>query len=74
MSEITIAVSESFLNVIGRVKNSKIITLDDRPIVIDQNGNFSEKILLAYGYNVIVLKAEDRFGKKTERDLQIIYK
>lgn len=68
------AVSESLITIDGQGKNTKEITLDDRPIVVDEQGNFSEKILLSYGYNVLKLKAEDRFGKKTEQELQIVYK
>jgi hypothetical protein len=67
-------VSESLINITGQGKNTKKITLNDRPIVIDESGNFSENILLSYGYNVLELKAEDRFGKKTEQKLQIVYK
>jgi hypothetical protein len=69
-----LAVAESLITIVGQAKNTKIITLNDRPIVIDEQGNFNEKVLLSYGYNVLVLKAEDRFGKKTEQDLQIVYK
>jgi hypothetical protein len=68
------SVSESLITVSGQGKNTKSITLNDRPIVTDEMGNFSEKILLSYGYNVLELKAEDRFGKKTEQKLQIVYK
>ncbi len=68
------AVSESLISIDGQAKNTKIITLNDRPIVVDEKGNFSEKILLSYGYNVLELKAEDKFGKKTEQELQIVYK
>jgi len=68
------AVSESLITISGQGKNTKIITLNDRPIVVDEQGNFSEKILLSYGYNVLELKAEDRFGKKTEQKLQVVYK
>ena len=67
-------VSESLINIGGQGKNTKEITLDDRPIVVDETGHFSENILLSYGYNVLELKAEDRFGKKTEQELQIVYK
>ena len=67
-------VSGSLITVNGQGKNTKQITLDDRPIVVDEAGNFSENILLSYGYNVLELKAEDRFGKKTEQRLQIVYK
>ena len=69
-----IAVSESLISIEGQAKNSKEITLNDRPIVIDETGNFKEKILLSYGYNVLELRAEDRFGKTTEQKLQIVYK
>jgi hypothetical protein len=69
-----IVVSESLINIEGQAKNSKEITLNDRPIVVDQAGNFSEKVLLSYGYNVLMLKAKDRFGKMTEQKLEIVYK
>lgn len=69
-----LAVSESLISIEGQTKNSKIITLNDRPIVVDEVGRFKESILLSYGYNVLILKAEDRFGKKTEQKLQLVYK
>lgn len=69
-----VAVSESLISIDGQGKNTSKITLNDRPIVVDEAGNFSEKILLSYGYNVLELKAEDRFGKKTMHELQIVYK
>ena len=68
------AVSESLISIDGQAKNTKIITLNDRPIVVDEKGYFSEKILLSDGDNVLELKAEDKFGKKTEQELQIVYK
>ena len=69
-----VSVSESLISIDGQGKNTKEITLNDRAIALDEAGNFSEKILLSYGYNVLKLKAEDRFGKKTEQELQIVYK
>ena len=68
------AVSESLITIEGQTKNIIKITLNDRAIVVDEAGNFSEKILLSYGYNVLELKAEDKFGKKTEQKLQLVYK
>ncbi len=69
-----LTVSESLIKITGQTKNTKLITLNDRPIVIDQTGNFNETILLSYGYNDIILKAEDRFGKITKKELKIVYK
>lgn len=68
------SISESLITIEGQVKNAKSITLNNRPIVTDPSGNFKENVLLSYGYNVLLLKAEDRFGKKTEEKLQIVYK
>lgn len=68
------AVSESLITIEGLAKNIKEITLNDRAIVVDEAGNFNEKILLSYGYNVLSLRASDRFGKQTEERLQIVYK
>jgi hypothetical protein len=67
-------VSESLISIDGQGKNIQEITFNDRPIMVDEVGNFSEKILLSYGYNVLELKAQDRFGKTTEQELQIVYK
>jgi hypothetical protein len=68
------SVTESLTEISGQAKNTKSITLNDRAIVVDPAGNFKENALLSYGYNVLVLKAHDRFGKSTEEKLQIVYK
>jgi hypothetical protein len=68
------AVTESLIEITGQAKNIKAITLNNRPIVIDREGNFSEPFLLSYGYNVLVLRAEDRFGKVDEKVLELVYK
>jgi hypothetical protein len=69
-----VTVSESLVSVQGQGKNIKEISLNDRAIVVDETGNFKEDILLSYGYNILKLQAEDRFGKETEQKLQIVYK
>ena len=48
--------------------------MNDRKIFIDQQGNFKEKILLSYGYNIITMKANDKFGRNTKKKLELIYK
>jgi len=69
-----VVISESLITIEGQVKNVKKISLNDRPIVIDEVGNFKEQVLLSYGYNVLLLKAEDRFNKETSQELQLVYK
>jgi hypothetical protein len=67
-------VNESLITISGQTRNAQKITLNDRPIVVNENGDFSEKMLLSYDYNVLTLKAEDRFGKIAEQKLQLVYK
>jgi len=62
------------VKIIGTAKNISFINLNGAQIFTDESGNFSEEILLSNGYNIITLEAEDRFGRKTETSLKIIYK
>ena len=58
----------------GTTRNTTSISLNDGAIYVDSKGNFKEKLLLLPGYNILSIKAEDRFGKKTERTLELVYK
>ena len=64
----------SEIEITGTTKNIQDISLNDGKIFIDEQGNFKEKLLLSYGYNIITLKANDKFGRSTEKKLEIIYK
>jgi hypothetical protein len=68
------AVSESLVSIAGKTKNAQKITLNRRDIDRNENGDFSEEILLSYGYNILELAVEDRFGKRDSEILQIVYK
>lgn len=66
--------TEPLIEIVGAAKNSSRITLNDRPILIDEAGNFKEKLLLSEGYNIIDFKAEDRFGEKINKTLEVVLK
>jgi hypothetical protein len=57
----------------GIAKNISSISLNDRPIFIDEAGNFSEKLMLYPGYNIIKIRASDKFGSSVEKDLELVY-
>ncbi len=67
-------VNQQLVKIAGGSKNIKKITLDDRQIYIDEAGAFSEKLLLSEGYNIIKVSAWDKFGKKTEKTIEVVYK
>jgi len=67
-------VKDNILEVKGNAKNAINLTLDGREISIDQAGNFDETLALLLGYNVINIRAVDKFGHVDEKNYQLIYK
>jgi hypothetical protein len=66
--------NQTLIEVTGRARNIAYINLNDRPIFIDKNGYFEEKLLLSPGLNIIKLDAQDKFKKRTEKRLQVVLK
>jgi predicted ATPase len=65
--------TSSLIEVLGTTKNISSINLNDRQIFINESGAFEEKLLLSPGYNIITFRAEDRFGRKTQKVLELVY-
>lgn len=57
----------------GIAKRVNSLTLNGKPIVIDQQGNFSQDILLFKGYNIEQIRAIDKFGNMTNVNIQLVY-
>jgi hypothetical protein len=68
---------ENLLNplvtVAGSAVNISRISLDDRQIFVDKHGNFSEKLLVPSGYTIIKLAAQDKFGRTTQKLIELNY-
>ncbi|KND48464.1 MAG: hypothetical protein AB200_01900 [Parcubacteria bacterium C7867-005] len=58
----------------GHAENIAYISLNDRPIYIDEHGNFDEKIVAHIGLSTMSIKARDRFGRETEKIVRVVYK
>ena len=57
----------------GSIENVSHLFLNGRKIFADKDGNFTEQILLQYGYNVITVEGQDRFGKKAEEKISVMF-
>ena len=66
-------VTDNILKVTGTAKNAINLTLDGREITVDEQGNFKETIALLPGYNIINIKAKDKFGYVDEKNYKLIY-
>jgi hypothetical protein len=65
-------VADSIMKVEGSAKNAVSLALNGRIISINQKGDFSETIALLSGYNIINIRAQDKFGYVDEKNYQII--
>ncbi len=68
------ATTDSVLVIQGVAKNVTFLSLNDRAIFIDTEGNFKEKLLLAPGFNIIKLYGRDRFKQETTQEIKVYYK
>jgi len=66
-------VLDSVFVVTGVAKHAVKLTLNDREIFIDDKGNFAETIALHPGYNIVSIKAQDKFGNYNEKNYKLIY-
>ena len=68
-----IKVTDNILKITGNAKNAINLTLNDREISVDEKGNFDETITLLSGYNIIDIKAKDKFGNSDEKNYKLMY-
>ena len=66
-------VTDSVQKITGKAENAIYLALNGREITIDEKGNFNETIALLSGYNIINIKAKDKFGYVDEKNYKIIY-
>ena len=65
-------VASSVITVAGRAKNIAWLTLNDRQIFTDEEGRWSEKLVVSPGLSIISVKARDRFGHEVYKNLQVV--
>lgn len=66
-------VRDSFLLIKGSAKNVAFLTLNDKQIFIDDQGNIADQLLLYEGYNIMTVKAKDKFGREKVVVREVIY-
>lgn len=65
--------ANSIINITGNAKNAINLTLNGREITINEAGDFNETIALLSGYNIVTIKAQDKFGYSDEKNYKLIY-
>lgn len=68
-----VRVTNNIMEITGNAKNAINLSLNDREISVDKEGNFSETIILLSGYNIINITAKDKFRNVDEKNYQLTY-
>jgi uncharacterized protein YfaP (DUF2135 family) len=61
------------VNIKGKAERISQIFINGRKIFTDEAGNFNEPYLLASGYNLLEIMAQDKFGRKVEKKVQLVF-
>lgn len=65
--------NDPLIEVQGSAEHVSAISLNGSPIFIDENGHFSEHILLSKGPNIITVTAHDTFKREVQKTVELIY-
>jgi len=58
----------------GTAERISRLELNGKQIFINENNHFSEKLLLLNGYNIITIKAFDKFKREIQKQIEITLK
>lgn len=61
------------VNIKGKAERISQIFLNGKKIYTDEAGNFNEQYLLASGYNLLEVSANDQFGRQVAKKLQLVF-
>jgi hypothetical protein len=57
-------ITGDYVAITGNAQHAGSLTINDRPIGVDENGNFNDGVILSPGYNIVKVAETDQFGKE----------
>ncbi|MDD5032734.1 MAG: hypothetical protein PHC85_01250 [Candidatus Pacebacteria bacterium] len=67
-------VNNPVIKIKGVSVNVSALYIDGSHVLTDSLGNFEKDMILAQGYNIIEVKAEDRFGRTYKQKIEVVMK
>ena len=66
--------SQPFIVIKGRAPGNTLLTLNGAKVLTDATGSFQKEMLLGLGYNIVEIRALDRFNREDRKTLELVYK
>ena len=64
---------ENKITVKGKTEEKATVTVNERVVIVDSEGNFEYSLTLSEGENQILIVATDKAGNKTEKEIGLTY-
>ena len=64
---------ERFITIRGKAERISELSMNGKPVPVTEEGAFDEPYLLTNGYNRIFLRARDKYGRTSEKVVEVIY-
>tara|TARA_B100000508_G_scaffold60333_2_gene47535 strand:- start:77697 stop:78155 length:459 start_codon:yes stop_codon:yes gene_type:complete len=64
-------IDDGFIVLEGKVYRNAHFEINGRTVAPEQNGNFSERLLLSSGHTIMTIRARDRFDRTTQEIIPI---
>ncbi len=65
------ATTTPLIDITGVAVRTNTLSINGSKTAIDLEGNFNSKLILAPGYNIMTIIAQDRYGRTTEKTIEI---
>jgi hypothetical protein len=66
-------VAEQLITISGNMRHASSVIINGNVVATNQNGDFTDELLLSPGYNLITIDVRDRFGKLIEKTYRVLY-
>jgi hypothetical protein len=73
LTELDTVQHERLITLTGATQNIVALHLNGKEIYTDENGNFTQPLVLEGGYTILTLTAKDRFGRHTALTKKFVY-
>ncbi|GAG65300.1 unnamed protein product, partial [marine sediment metagenome] len=69
-----VQITSDLIKIKGQTDNSASLTINQEAIPVNQQGKFTQQVRLQSGFNILEIKAINRSGRETIKELKIIVK
>lgn len=69
----TIETRDALITITGRANHISALFMNGAQVAVTEDGTFEEPFVLAEGLNRIVLDAKDKYDRRTQKIIEVVY-